>query len=106
MGIESMGYKVDVETIKRKLEEEKNYIEKCFYVKKIGIFGSFVRSEQTPSSDIDVLVEFEKGHKDFFNYMKLKYYLENLLERKVDLVIKKAIKPKLKERILTEVEYI
>ncbi|WP_196799795.1 nucleotidyltransferase family protein [Desulfurobacterium sp.] len=74
--------------------------------KKIGIFGSFVRNEQTNSSDIDVLVEFEKGHKDFFNYMGLKYYLESLFKREVDLVIETAVKPQLRKRILNEVVYV
>ena len=101
-----MNHKIDAEIIKGKLEEKKEYIKKFFYVKEIGIFGSFVRREQTASSNIDVLVEFKKGHKDFFNYMRLKYYLEKLCGREVDLVIKKAVKPRLKERILTEVVYV
>ena len=92
--------------IKKIFEKEKNYISKNFYVKEIGIFGSMVRGEQREESDIDILVELEKGHKDFFNFMKLKYYLEETLGRKVDLVIKNAIKPELKERIFKEVEYV
>ena len=91
---------------KEEAGREKKYIKKVFYVREIGIFGSFVRGEQTASSDIDVLVEFKKGHKDFFNYMRLKYYLEKLCGREVDLVIKKVVKPRLKERILTEVVYV
>jgi len=75
-------------------------------VKEIGIFGSFVKGAQKERSDIDILVEFEQGHKDFFNYMRLKYYLEDILGKKVDLVMKKAIKPMIKERILSEVEYV
>jgi hypothetical protein len=57
-------------------------------------------------SDIDVLVSFEQGHKDFFNYMRLKQYLEGLLGRKVDLVIKEAVKPRLQERIFNEVRHV
>ncbi len=94
------------EKIERKLEEKKIYIKRVFHVREIGVFGSFIRGEQTESSDIDVLVEFEKGHKDFFNYVRLKYYLEELLERKVDLVIKNAVKSRLRERIFREVEYV
>jgi len=97
---------MDADRIERKLEEKKINIERVFHVREIGIFGSFIRGEETASSDIDVLVEFEKGHNDFFNYMKLKYYLEELLERKVDLVIKNAVKSRLKERIFSEVEYV
>ena len=74
-------------------------------MKKIGVFGSFVQNKQTKKSDIDILVEFKRGHKDFFNYMRLKYYLEESLGRKVDLVIKEAVKSELRERIFNEVVY-
>ncbi|MCK4733309.1 MAG: nucleotidyltransferase family protein [Methanophagales archaeon] len=97
---------MDADRMERKLEEKKVYMKRFFHVREIGLFGSFIRGEQTASSDIDVLVEFEKGHNGFFNYMKLKYYLEELLERKVDLVIKNAVKARLKERIFSEVEYV
>ena len=97
---------MDVDRIERKMEEKKAYIKRVFHVREIGVFGSFIRGEQTASSDIDVLVEFEKGHKDFFNYMKLRYYLEELLQRKIDLVIKNAVKSRLRKRIFSEVEYV
>lgn len=97
---------MDTGKIERKLEEKKEYIKRAFHIKEIGIFGSFIRGEQTESSDIDVLVEFESGHKDFFNYMRLKNYLEELLGRDVDLVIKNAVKSRLRERIFSEVEYV
>lgn len=70
------------------------------------MFGSMVTGTSHDRSDIDILVEFQDGHKDLFNYMKLKRYLENLLGRKVDLVMKKAIKERIRERILHEVEYV
>jgi predicted nucleotidyltransferase len=94
-----------IEHIKNRLFSQKPDIQKRFHVKKIGVFGSIVRNKQTKNSDIDILVEFEKGHKDFFNYMRLKYYLEELLNRQVDLVIKEAVKPQLRERIFNEVVY-
>ncbi len=94
-----------IEEVKNKLAEQSIDIQKIFYVKKIGVFGSCVRNKQT-KSDIDILVEFEKGHKDFFNYMRLKYYLETVLGRKVDLVIKEAVKPRLRDRIFNEVDYV
>lgn len=62
--------------------------------------------ELKKSSDIDVLVSFDQGRKDLFNYMRLKMYLEELLGRKVDLVIKDAVKPRLRDRILSEVRYV
>jgi len=97
---------MNINEIERKLKERKVYIKRLFYVREIGIFGSFIRREQTESSDIDILVVFEKGHKDFFNYMRLKYYLEELLGRNVDLVIRNAVRSRLRKRIFSEVEYV
>ena len=92
--------------IKDKLENDKTFIQTTYHVRKMGVFGSMVTGTSHDRSDIDILVEFEDGHKDLFNYMKLKIYLENLLGRKVDLVMKKAIKERIRERILHEVEYV
>jgi len=94
--------------IKKIFEKNNNYIRKTFHVREMGIFGSFVKGEEKTDndSDIDILITFSKGYKDFFNYMRLKYYLEDLLGREVDLVIKEAVKPRLKERIFREVEYV
>ena len=76
-----------------------------FGVKRIGIFGSVVRGEAREDSDIDILVEFEEGKKTFDNYMELKFLLEDLFQRKVDLVLANAIKAELRDWILNEVEY-
>ena len=89
-----------IEKIRDKSEE----IE-TFGVKKIGVFGSFVRSVQHSRSDIDVLVEFKQGKKKFDVYMELKFFLEKLFHRKVDLVIKDALKPGIKQYVLKEVIY-
>jgi hypothetical protein len=80
-------------------------IKKRFGVSKIGIFGSFVRGEERPDSDVDVLVTFRNGEKTFDNYMSCKFYLEDLFGRKVDLVMKGSIKKRLKPYILGEVVY-
>jgi len=74
-------------------------------VKNIGIFGSFARNTYQKNSDIDTLVEFRKGSKTFDNYMELKFYLERILGRDVDLVIKGVVKKELKPYILKEIEY-
>lgn len=78
---------------------------KGFGVKKIGLFGSFARGDETNMSDIDILVEFYQDQKTFDNYMDLKFYLEDLFGRKVDLVISEAIKPDLKSNIKGSVRY-
>lgn len=92
--------------IKEQLQTQIHYLQEKYYVTEIALFGSCVRNEQRKRSDADILVEFEKGHKDFFNYMRLKYYLEGLLQRKVDLVTKGAIKKQLKTNILSEAQYV
>lgn len=74
-------------------------------VKRIGLFGSFARGEHTNASDIDILVEFHRNKKTFDNYMDLKFFLEDLLKRKVDLVISEAVKPDLKPNITGSVKY-
>lgn len=78
---------------------------KTYGVKKVGLFGSFARHSQTAKSDIDVLVEFGRGEKTFDNYMDLKFFLEKIFKRKVDLVIKEALKARIKNRVLLEVKY-
>ena len=92
------------ERILKKIEENNETIKK-FGVRKIGLFGSYARGEQQKLSDIDILVEFEKGKKTFDNYMDLKFFLEDLFDCNVDLVIKEAIKPRLKPYILESVQY-
>ncbi|MFA4849851.1 MAG: nucleotidyltransferase family protein [Methanoregula sp.] len=87
------------------LRKHEPVIKKRFGVSKIGIFGSFVRGEERPDSDVDVLVTFRTGEKTFDNYMGCKFYLEDLFGRKVDLVMKGSIKKRLKPYILGEVVY-
>lgn len=85
--------------------QENNGRIKSYGIKRVGIFGSFARSSQKKNSDIDILVEFEKGKKVFDNYMELKFFLESLFRRKVDLVIKEALKPSIRDNVLSEVSY-
>jgi hypothetical protein len=87
------------------LRQHEPIIKKRFGVAKIGIFGSYARGEERPESDVDVLVTFKKGQKTFDHYMNCKFYLEDLFGRKVDLVMKGAIKKRLKEYILRDVVY-
>ena len=93
---------MNLQEIKETLKEKLPEIKEKYGVKNLYIFGSYVRGEQTPESDIDILVEFEKGKKIFDNYMDLKFYLEELFGKKVDLIIKEAVKPRLKKYIYKE----
>lgn len=74
-----------------------------FHVTRIGIFGSCVRGEESKDSDVDVLVEFEI--KTFDNFMDLKFFLEDQLGRRVDLVIMDSLKPAIRDKVLGEVKY-
>ena len=85
--------------------QEHNDDLKIYGVKKVGIFGSFALGRQNGKSDIDVLVEFNNSGKTFDNYMGLKFYLEKLFHRKVDLVIKSSLKSRIKNQILSETRY-
>ncbi len=75
-------------------------------MKRIGIFGSFARSEQTRSSDVDVLVEFVDGQATFDNFMHLVYFLEDLFCRKVDLLTVKGIDKYIRSRVEREVIWV
>ncbi len=74
-------------------------------VKRIGLFGSFVRGDQRPDSDIDLLVEFEQGRKTFDSFMALAFLLEEILQHKIELVTLEALSPYIGPYILKEVEY-
>lgn len=78
---------------------------KAFGVKRIGLFGSFVRGEQHPGSDIDLLVEFEPGKKTFDAFMELSFFLDELLSHRVELVTLESLSPHIGPYILKEVEY-
>ena len=76
-----------------------------FGVRELGIFGSCVRNEQTASSDVDLLVSFERP-VGFLTFLKLEGHLSSLLGAKVDLVSRKALKPAIGRRILSEVRFV
>jgi len=97
---------LEKEDILTLLREYKNYFRERFGVREIGLFGSFAKGEQTKNSDIDILIEVEKGRMSLISYMKLKLFLEELLGRKVDLVTKKSLKPELKENVLKDAIYV
>ena len=77
-----------------------------FGLKRIGLFGSFMRGEQGETSDVDLLVEFEPGKKRFDNFMALAFFLEDLLGRKVEIVTRESLSPYIGAHILAEVEYV
>lgn len=91
--------------IKEKLKEHKEELNQRYKVKEIGIFGSYVRNEAEEKSDLDILVEF-KEPIDFFEFLELEEYLSKVLRVKVDLVMKKTLKPAIGKSVLEEVIYV
>ena len=90
--------------IRNKIIENRTNL-KCFGVKKIGFFGSRVRNEAVESSDIDIIVFFEEGKKNFDNFMDLHATLKNLYGEKIDLVTKESISKYLLPYIEEEAVY-
>ncbi len=80
------------EDILKVLKKELPYLKEKFKVKNIGIFGSYVRDEQTKTSDIDMIVKFD-ALVGFFKFIELEDYLSEKLGVKVDLVTLDALKP-------------
>lgn len=72
-------------------------------VRRLGLFGSVARGEGRADSDLDFLVELE--HDGFDAYMNVKFFLEDLFQRPVDLVLADTIKPRLRDVILKEAVY-
>ncbi len=95
----------DIEELKAILLEHKYELENEYGVKTIGVFGSYIKNREKKSSDLDIMVEFQNAI-DLLSFVHLKNYLSELLDINVDLVMKKALKPKIGERILKEVVYI
>jgi uncharacterized protein len=99
------------ETMLRTKQDILNLLEKnqarlrALGIKKIGLFGSFVRGDQRPDSDIDLLVQFESGKKTFDNFIELSFFLEEVLGHKIELVTVESLSPYLGPYILREVEY-
>lgn len=75
-------------------------------VRRLGLFGSFVREAARPESDVDVWVEFEPGRKTFDNFMELAFLLEELFQRPVELVTPESVSPYIRPYIESELEYV
>lgn len=77
-----------------------------FGISRIGVFGSQITGNVSPDSDIDILVTFQEGKETFDNYMDLKFFLEDMFGKRIDLVIEDSIKSRLKERIIRETVFV
>lgn len=95
----------NVQDLKQILKEHKEVLYREYGVTEIGFFGSYVKNTQAQTSDVDILVSFQKAI-DLLTFVHLKNHLSELLGVEVDLVMKKSLKPKIGKRILREVVYV
>lgn len=91
--------------VKKKINQHRTLLKEEYHVKKVGIFGSVARGEQNKTSDIDILVELNSPI-GFFAFIRLEKTLSRFLNKKVDLVTKKALKPAIKKEIMKELIYV
>lgn len=87
------------------LKAHREEIRENFGVTKIGLFGSYIRNEQTDDSDIDIAVEIDSNNK-FRSFFGLKHYLEDNLKHTIDLGIESALKPIAKRTIVKDIIYV
>jgi predicted nucleotidyltransferase len=92
----------DLDSILSSIRDMKPMLEKKYHVKTIGVFGSYVRNEQTKNSDLDVLIELSSPI-GLFAFMKMERELSEYLKIPVDLVMKSTLKPRIGKSILQEV---
>lgn len=96
-----------LEDVKTELEALKPILRKRFQVETIGIFGSYSRAEQKEKSDIDILITLvEPNDFDLVNLVGLRQYLSRKLKKKVDVVLKRALKNEIRDGILQETIYV
>ena len=91
-----------LQELKQILQAHKDKLNREYGVTEIGLYGSYIKNQHDRASDVDILVEFRTAI-DLLTFVHLKNYLSDLLNMEVDLVMKKALKPKIGQRILKEV---
>lgn len=97
-----MAKTLSLKDIMHILKVSKETLSEKYGVTDIAVFGSYVRNEYKKKSDIDILVDLKPAFRTFDNFMDLKFYLQKLTSKKIDLVIKNSIRKELKPTILKE----
>lgn len=93
--------------IQTNLQQIKPLLQQTYKITQMGIFGSYVRDEQTALSDLDILVEFQPEYRfGLVTFCELEDFLSTTLDLKVDLVMKAGLKSHIGDRILQEVIYL
>ncbi len=96
-----MAGRSDLGKLQDLLHEQLGDLSVAYGVTSLALFGSWVRGEQTPGSDLDVLVEFREP-PSLLRFVQLEHHLCDLLGMKVDLVMKDALKPRIAQRVSQE----
>lgn len=96
---------VEINYLRQTLKTRLPQLIKQYKIKSLGLFGSYLRGEQNRNSDLDILIEFSET-PGLFTFMELERELSQLLGVKVDLVMKKTLKPVIGKQILNEVVYV
>ena len=94
----------NLEEIKKTLSRNKFYLIEKFNIDEIAVFGSFSRGDENSESDIDIMVSFKKPIG--LEFVDLSIELEKILNHKIDLVSKNAIKPRMMKKISDELIYV
>lgn len=94
-----------LEELRQILSPQKKSLCDTYGISNLRIFGSYARGEQTESSDVDILVDYETA-PSLLKLIDLRDYLSELLEMKVDIVTKNGLKPRIRERVLAEATYL
>lgn len=94
------------DTVLHRLSLVKTRLEE-FGVSSLGLFGSTVRDENTPNSDIDILIDFADGQETYTNYLSVCELLQQTFRRnKLDIITKKGLSPYIGQTILKEAQYV
>ena len=94
------------ESILKTLKSNKMTLAK-FGIRNVGLFGSYVRNEQSMESDIDLLIDFEPEKENFDNFMAVYDLFEKLFSsKKIEVVTLNGLSPYIGPRILSEVQYV
>jgi len=97
-----MAKTLSLKDIMRILRAHRDTLSEKYGVTEIAVFGSYARNDYKGKSDIDVFVELKPKFKTFDNFMDLKFYLQKITSKKIDLVIKNSIRKELKPIIFKE----
>ncbi len=94
------------DNILKELRNNKQKLTK-FGIRNVGLFGSYIRNEQSSDSDIDLLVEFDSDKETFDNFMAVCDLFENIFKnQRIEVVTKNGLSPYIGPKILSEVQYV